>query len=104
MDYYILLLNEYFLFTFYYIKLIKLYSFIFIGVFSTAHVMPINGRYYCLNKCGRHYKNKRDMGYHFRHECGMPSQYQCNYCQMKYINKSKLKQHTFRKHNAIYKD
>lgn len=76
----------------------------FIGFFSTAHVKPILGRYYCLNKCGRHYKNKRDMGYHFRHECGMPLQYQCNYCEMKYINKSKLKLHAVRKHKVIYAD
>jgi len=44
------------------------------------------------------------MGYHFRHECGVPLQYQCNYCEMQYINKSKLKQHAARKHNVVYAD
>lgn len=73
----------------------------FIGNLSTTHDEPIYGRYYCLNECGRHYKNKRDMRYHFKHECGMPLPYQCNYCEMKYINKSKLRLHTIRKHNLL---
>ncbi|XP_025197598.1 longitudinals lacking protein-like isoform X8 [Melanaphis sacchari] len=70
------------------------------GFFSTAHVKPTNGRYYCLNKCGRHYKNKRDMGYHFRHECGMQLQYQwmvwfvcANGCGKKYKHRTNLLRH-----------
>lgn len=70
----------------------------FSGSILTAYITPINGRYYCINKCGRHYKNKRDMGYHFKHKCGVPLSYQCNYCTMKYDRKSRLKLHVARKH------
>jgi len=77
------------------------YYFCFLG---STHDMSVNGRYYCENNCGRHYKNKRDMVHHHRHECGIPLPYCCNHCRMKFSKIYNLKVHVGLVHGAIYSD
>ncbi|KAF0755432.1 longitudinals lacking protein, isoforms A/B/D/L-like isoform X7 [Aphis craccivora] len=58
------------------------------GIASLQKVMLMNTnnceskvRFFCLNMCGRSYKNKQHMTRHMTSECGVQPKFQCQYCK-----------------------
>lgn len=50
----------------------------------------------CPNQCGRRYtgKNRKsNLKVHLKYECGVPRQFQCQYCQKNFVRKGHLKAH-----------
>lgn len=56
-------------------------------------------RFYCLNMCGRSYKNKQHMTRHMTGECGVQPKFRCRYCMKSFTRKQTLKIHLVSVHN-----
>ncbi|XP_025421328.1 sex determination protein fruitless-like isoform X16 [Sipha flava] len=57
------------------------------------------GRFFCLNMCGRSYKNKQHMTRHMTCECGVQPKFRCQYCMKSFTRKQTLKIHVVSIHN-----
>ncbi|XP_025197669.1 zinc finger protein 425-like [Melanaphis sacchari] len=56
-------------------------------------------RFFCLNMCGRSYKNKQHMTRHMTSECGVQPKFRCQYCKKCFTRKQTLKIHLVAVHN-----
>lgn len=56
-------------------------------------------RFFCLNMCGRSYKNKQHLTRHMTNECGVQPKFQCKYCKKCFTRKQTLKIHLVSVHN-----
>lgn len=56
-------------------------------------------RFFCLNMCGRSYKNKQHMTRHMTNECGVRPKFRCQYCMKHFTRKQTLKIHILSVHN-----
>ncbi|XP_050430577.1 zinc finger protein 586-like [Adelges cooleyi] len=60
-----------------------------------------HNRYYCINGCGKSYKNKQHMTRHARSECGCQAKFRCQYCMKSFTRKQSLKLHIVVVHNRL---
>lgn len=63
----------------------------------------LQGRWPCMNNCGRSYKNKGDLIRHIRKECGIPPQYRCDTCRKMFKHVHHLKSHMIVVHQKLLK-
>lgn len=63
----------------------------------------LQGRWPCMNNCGRSYKNKGDLIRHIRKECGIPPQYRCDTCRKMFKHVHHLKSHMIVVHQKLFK-
>ncbi|XP_050535141.1 zinc finger protein 39-like [Daktulosphaira vitifoliae] len=61
-----------------------------------------NGRFYCINMCGRSYKQKTHMTRHVNYECGQQKKFKCKYCSKKFYHKDALQKHEYSLHSEQF--
>lgn len=58
----------------------------------------------CPNHCGRKYRGKSrksNLKVHLKYECGVPRQFQCEFCQRSFVHKAHLKGHVGVVHGIV---
>lgn len=68
-------------------------------ILTNTKITESKVRFFCLNMCGRSYKNKQHLTRHMTSECGVQPKFQCKYCMKCFTRKQTLKIHLVSVHN-----
>lgn len=71
---------------------------------NTSLSKNLKGPFYCVNNCGKSYKNMAYMKYHVNYECGKEGRFVCLICYQKFKRKTHLKQHYIHRHRSLPDD